>query len=1308
MVIYHCLVEVTPYDPAGGSRPTIRLASANLRTITGLGGQTWEPALIEPPKTSLSLFGGDFSDAVRPGAARLPISLARVRKSHPFVDGAYWPGAQVKIYVGRVGDAWPWATHFSGRVKTFERDREVLALGCEVDEEPFLANVLPNTYEGTGLAEGGIDLTGRPKPLVLGHAMNVEPTLIDAVNSVYQFSGYGPIQGVDALFERAANFGPALGNYATYAALVAADIPAGRWATCLAQGMIRLGAPAYGVITGDIRGHVISGATPRRPGAIIRALASIAGVNAAALDTATLNAMDAVAAALPSGGNTGIVVDQQARFLDLARRIALPFNHQAGISLTGKLFAIRVDIDGSGSLILHTQGRAAPQVTDAKELAVSPPYSKTMLGANRAWRVHSADEIAFDAPLIPRGLYDPSETYRLGNIVTLADKSQWLYVADDPSSGNAPPAWPTTSNTWWANLEPPVSAADIKYEDGTPIEDLKPAEPDATHGAPPGTPVGDRPAEQVISELDQLEQDIADADSAIAAAESHITELLGDMAAAELAILGAQGDIANVQSTVATLGSTVSTNTTAISNIEGNYANLTTIVAAGGGAINKSANFADNQNVSGPPTNWDYDPNIGPNSAVVRDVGENGVGRSVVLYAYPGEPCYFAQQMPGGLLAPLNWYVVELEFYFYGGSLQGMGVYLANSGASIPLHVPTDFVDATGNAPVPEATRTYRLTRLIQLPASYNPGTPAWLYAMGHWSGFGSIDAINHSRLYKTAIRRATKAEIDAGVALPALQATVATQATAISALDSSYAALSSSLATLGATVASNATAISDLTTNYAGLSTRLEAQAAVALIRNPRFSMWPTGEASPTGWRSSGAVTWERTTGANGLGNAVLYNAAPGQFSMIEAFGGSNAGLGAIRAGYYVVEIDLRLNNGWLGHLQYYLQGTNAERNTELQVITETFDAIPDETGVPPGAGVVGKEYQFRRLVHITNPDVRSANLLIGTFGGDVHQGKHITLRYADVRPATPQEIRDQTVLAPLQATVTTQATALSTLESQYASLNSTVSTQGVTITSHANALTTQSGQITTLFGRAGVRVDVNGRVTGWETNNNGTVGNFIIHADHFAIEKPGGGPSTTFANGVWRVDTGSVMLAYGTPFGSSNQFIQWYGPTQTSLANCTEGNALFYLKADGTAYFGGVTRGEAAQYKKIVGSPPSTSFSQIGPTLMVFTGSGTVDIGWDGTARPWGGTGNQTYELKWQVSADQSSWSDVGAAASGGVIAESPFFPASPAPPLNRQATGLPAASVRYFRIVARRVSSNAEFLTLDGSGWAQAQGT
>lgn len=388
-----CLAKISPMNVSTGSRVDIYVTSNNDRRVTGLNGQVWEPALVQAPQIGIALWNGDFTAAVEPARANLAINMTVAQMTWPGADAYMWSGAPVEIYAEELGTAWPWTKRFAGKVSGYSRRSQVLTLTAEADKEPFQKNLLVNTYAGTGGAEGGTDLKNRPKPLVMGWAQNVEPVLIDAVNNIYQFSGYGAIEAVSVLYERGSDFGSSSGDYANYAALVVATVAAGTWATCLAEGMIRLGAPAYGVITGDVKGHKIGGSTPRLPGSVINGLLTITGISTSLVNLTTLAALDT---AVPYPIN--IVVTEQTTFLEMAQKIALSCNWQAGVSMTGLFFASAISLSGSTALSLNAQGATFPQVISSDEVDVSPPYYKTILGANHAWRVHTAEETALTTP----------------------------------------------------------------------------------------------------------------------------------------------------------------------------------------------------------------------------------------------------------------------------------------------------------------------------------------------------------------------------------------------------------------------------------------------------------------------------------------------------------------------------------------------------------------------------------------------------------------------------------------------------------------------------------------------------------------------------------------------------------------------------------------------------------------------------------------------------------------------------------------------------------------------------------------------
>lgn len=451
-----CLVKVSPLDVDTGTRVDMYLSSFGKRedaAANGLDSRLWEPCITRRPATNISLWNGDFLSAVQPGRASLPINLEIAKNTYPNAGEYYWSEAPIEIYYAESSAAWPWPSIFKGRVKSYGGAYPAMTLQCEVGDEEFSANILPATYAGTGGLEGEANIANQVKPLILGWAQNVEPTLIDGIENVYQFSAYGAIEAVTKLYERGSEFPASIGDYATLAALIAAPITEGNWGTCLASGLVRLGAPQFGVITGDVKGHRVGATTPILTGAVVQALVTIAGIDPAKIHTASLGLLDA---AVPY--RIGIVITDQETFLDVAKRLVVAANWQCGISLVGQFFAAKVDLTPAAALTLHAQGKAAPPVIDTDQLEVSTPYHRTILGAARSWRVHSPDEIAWDAPIVYTGRYDDTRNYVPGNVVNLSDLSEWIYIGD-PDSGNPPPTWPTTSNAWWENITPPTDIA---------------------------------------------------------------------------------------------------------------------------------------------------------------------------------------------------------------------------------------------------------------------------------------------------------------------------------------------------------------------------------------------------------------------------------------------------------------------------------------------------------------------------------------------------------------------------------------------------------------------------------------------------------------------------------------------------------------------------------------------------------------------------------------------------------------------------------------------------------------------------------
>lgn len=439
------LVEVAPLDPATGSRITLRAASRQDRRITNLNGQRWWPALAELSPIRIPTFDGNFQAGLSPASVSLSLLLDKLVKLNSNARRFGWAGADVTLYGGYAGQVWPWTTLFTGKVAGFQADVNQVRLSAAVDDEPFQRNVLTMFYAGNGGAEGPSDLKNLAKPFLAGRCRNVEPILVDPVNSVFQFHGYGPISAVNAIYERGSLFPASVGNYASYATLVAATITPGKYATCLAEGMIRLGALPYGVITGDVDGDKPSATWFSKTGEIINRLATNAGVASGDIDAASLTALDAAINTLTGGGGIiGLHITEQETVMDLAIRLARACNHQALVSHLGRL-AVARPVIGSPVAVFDTQNRRQPGVYECTELDVSPPYARMEMTGFRSWRVHTLEEIAGSVTPVDRGTYDSLRTNREGDLVFQpSDGNKYYYKNTNPTVGIAPP-----NATYW-------------------------------------------------------------------------------------------------------------------------------------------------------------------------------------------------------------------------------------------------------------------------------------------------------------------------------------------------------------------------------------------------------------------------------------------------------------------------------------------------------------------------------------------------------------------------------------------------------------------------------------------------------------------------------------------------------------------------------------------------------------------------------------------------------------------------------------------------------------------------------------------
>lgn len=466
------LVHIQPLDPVAGSRVSIRVGMSMNPAILTADGQQWQNNILKAPVISMDFMDVNFTGRVQTGKCSLSIDtrdlyFGTTKLTRTQIDKLIWKGAPISVWNGSGRATASMVPMFNGLVMggQVNRNSRQLTLQCEVNKRLIDVPLLNLEYGGGGGADGDVDFRGQLKPASFGSPVNVEVFFFDITNNVGQIDAYGNVTAIDTLYEDAASFGTKHGNYASYAALVAAAIPEGKWGTCVAEGLIRLGAAPRGVITCD---PVCGAGTP---GAMmLRWLQTHAGVSAGNIDSTTFTTLDStLATLLGHAAACSYHTRSQVNVDQLMQDMCGSVNAVPMIRPDGKIAVARQISALSPALTIDRIGGDNP-ATDWRDFEKPDIYWRLKSIAAISYRVHSKDEIDYNDDLVDRGDYNPAETYREGHIVRLpADGKRYLYINATPS-GIGPP-----NATYWTLYEDAPDAAVLQYIDGTPIEALKPA-----------------------------------------------------------------------------------------------------------------------------------------------------------------------------------------------------------------------------------------------------------------------------------------------------------------------------------------------------------------------------------------------------------------------------------------------------------------------------------------------------------------------------------------------------------------------------------------------------------------------------------------------------------------------------------------------------------------------------------------------------------------------------------------------------------------------------------------------------------------
>jgi hypothetical protein len=289
------LVLARPYDPSvaaragllpppSGSRPTGAPPGlayrggevpVHLSDLGYLSRATDAPANLRfpggaMPAYMLSARLGSDADPLGPGEVSLgDIPVAAASGERDGLVALSWAGREIEIRRGgRDAALSSFERVFRGTVAGLRWDEETIHLSLRTRLATLSQRLVRRRYLGTGGAEGPPDLAGRPVPICAGVLRNVPLVLLDWGLGIHQAGE--ALSAVTAVRDRGLPVDPAGADLPSYAALAAASIPPGRYATCLALGLVRFGSPVT-LPTADVLGDPAAGTTA---GSIMRWVAT--------------------------------------------------------------------------------------------------------------------------------------------------------------------------------------------------------------------------------------------------------------------------------------------------------------------------------------------------------------------------------------------------------------------------------------------------------------------------------------------------------------------------------------------------------------------------------------------------------------------------------------------------------------------------------------------------------------------------------------------------------------------------------------------------------------------------------------------------------------------------------------------------------------------------------------------------------------------------------------------------------------------------------------------------------------------------
>lgn len=240
-------------------------------------------------------------------------------------------------------------------------------------------------YGGTGAWDGSSDVKGQPIPHAYGRVRNAKATVLNTSLLYYQVH-HSSVQSISNVRDRGVSL-TFSADYANKAALAAATVPASNYATCVAEGVFRLGSTPAGVVTCDVDGDNTGGFVSSVSDLIKRIVTLNTSVDVSMMDLTSFTDLNTVNTAV-----VGCFYDVGApKVLEVLDPIANSIGAWYGFNRSGKFSVGRLDAPSGSPVASYGPNDIIPEV-ERNPTAI--PLWQLRLNYRKNWSVMGESDLA--------------------------------------------------------------------------------------------------------------------------------------------------------------------------------------------------------------------------------------------------------------------------------------------------------------------------------------------------------------------------------------------------------------------------------------------------------------------------------------------------------------------------------------------------------------------------------------------------------------------------------------------------------------------------------------------------------------------------------------------------------------------------------------------------------------------------------------------------------------------------------------------------------------------------------------------------